>query len=86
VDVETFLEGGRVYHADQETEVVVRYSPRVARWVEEWAPDAEPSGSGGALVRHRVADPGWVVRHVLGYGGEAEVVEPAWVRGMLGGR
>lgn len=85
VDVEAFLEGGQVYHADRETEVVVRYSATVRRWVEEWAPDIEESvDGGGVLVRHRVADPDWVVRHVLAYGGEAEVVEPASVRELVG--
>lgn len=83
VDVESFLEGGRVYHADEETTVTVRYSAVVARWVEEWAPDVEKLEDGGVLVRHRVADPDWVVRHVLAYGGEAEVLEPEGVREML---
>lgn len=70
---------GRVYSAHDDTEAVVRYSPRVARWIAEreegrWQED-------GALhVTHRVADPVWLVRHVLRYAGEAEVVEPAALR------
>lgn len=79
-EVEAFLDGGRVYHADSETEVAVRYSPAVARWVREWAEDAAYGDDGSVLVRHRVADPGWVVRHVVAYGGEAEVVEPEGLR------
>jgi predicted DNA-binding transcriptional regulator YafY len=83
VEVEAFLSGGRVYHADHDTEVVVRYSPGVARWIEEWAPAAEPTPGGGLLVRHHISDPGWVVRHVLAYAGEAEVVEPAELRACV---
>lgn len=83
VDVEAFLQGGRVYHGHQETEVLVRYSPVVARWVAEWAPAPEPGEDGDLVVRHRVADPEWMVRHVLTYGGEAEVVEPEEVRRMV---
>lgn len=84
VDVDAFVGSGRVYRADEETEVVVRYSPEVARWVAEWAADADGTGDGGLEVRHRVADPGWVVRHVLAYGGEAEVVAPPEVREAVG--
>ncbi|MGD2067157.1 MAG: WYL domain-containing protein [Gemmatimonadota bacterium] len=83
VEVEAFLEGGRVYHADEDTVVTVRYSNVVARWVGEWARDVEKLADGGLLVRHRVADPDWVVRHVLAYGGEAEVLEPEAVRELL---
>lgn len=79
-EAESFLEGGRVYRADEETEVEVCYSPVVARWVEEWAPGAEELPGGDVLVRHRVADPDWLVRHVLAYGGEAEVVNPPEMR------
>lgn len=83
VDVEAFLQGGRVYHAHRETEVVVRYSPVVARWVAEWAPEPDSGQDGSLTVRHRVADPEWMVRHVLTYAGEAEVVEPEEVRRMV---
>jgi predicted DNA-binding transcriptional regulator YafY len=34
-------------------------------------------------VRFTTADPGWVVRHALQYGPEAEVVEPFDVREMV---
>ncbi|MFC1575522.1 WYL domain-containing protein [Gemmatimonadota bacterium] len=42
----------------------------------------------GFTVTHRVADPHWIVRHVLQYGAEAEVLTPeevrGWVRGVVG--
>lgn len=68
--------------------VTVRYAPSVAPWVrEQWA--GEPDGNGGYEVRHPVGDPGWVIRHVLQYGPEAEVVAPeemrAAVRGVVEG-
>ena len=80
VDVESFLGGGRVYDDRGEAGAVVRYSRDVARWVAEWADDPEPAGDGALEVRHEVADPGWLVRHVVSYGGDAEVVEPLELR------
>jgi proteasome accessory factor C len=61
---------------------VVRYSPSVARWIEEHE-ETDPLPDGGVSVRWSVADPGWLVRHVLAYGGEAEVTEPAELRLMV---
>ena len=61
---------------DAAVEVTVAYSPRIARWVREEMPAiAQPDGS--AIVRHKVADPSWLIRHVLQYGGEAVVQEGA---------
>jgi predicted DNA-binding transcriptional regulator YafY len=76
-DPSTYVRGGRVYRALDEAQVVVRYGGRVAPWLLERG-EGEPDGTGGVLVRHQVADPGWIVRHVLQYGAEARVVEPAW--------
>ncbi|MEX1184598.1 MAG: WYL domain-containing protein [Gemmatimonadota bacterium] len=73
------LAQGVPYHATDEVEVSVRYSPRVARWIVEHA--AVPlEEDGTVLLRHRVADPRWIVRHVLQYGGDAVVEEPPPVR------
>ena len=76
-------EGGRLFFAESDVEVAVRYSPRIARWIEERTA-CETRDDGSVVVRHRVADARWVVRHVLQYGAEAEVLEPAEVRGMVG--
>lgn len=76
-------EGGRVYSAENEVEVAVRYAPEIARWIAERVP-CEPAEDGSVVVRHRVADARWVVRHVLQHGAMAEVLEPATVRGMVG--
>jgi proteasome accessory factor C len=59
-----------------ELEARVRYSPRVARWIaEDNNVECEPDGS--LVLTHKVADPQWLVRHVLQYGGEAVVETPS---------
>lgn len=59
---------------------VVRYGPRAAAWVRErWTVEAEEP-DGAVRVRHTVADPEWIVGHVLQYGADAELLEPAALR------
>jgi len=82
---------GGVFRADETVEVTVRYSPRIARWIEERAAagtresreavQKRPDGS--VDVRHPVADPGWLVRHVLYHGPDAEVVDPPEMRELV---
>ena len=83
-DAEAYIQAGRVYRGGQETEVRVRYSPKIARWIAE-REEGEWDTSGGLTVTHRVADPHWIVRHVLQYGADAEVLEPEEVRGWVRG-
>ncbi|HEX6938250.1 MAG TPA: WYL domain-containing protein [Longimicrobiales bacterium] len=78
-DPRDYIAGGRIYRADEEIEAVVRYSPRIARWVRERGP-VEELEDGSVAVRLRVADVHWLVRHVLRHGADAEVVEPAELR------
>ncbi|MCI0436055.1 MAG: WYL domain-containing protein [Gemmatimonadetes bacterium] len=63
----------------EETAVTVHYSARIARWIEQWF-DCDRQSDGSVRVTHRVADPHWITRHVLQYGGDARVVEPASIR------
>ncbi|MGD2122303.1 MAG: WYL domain-containing protein [Gemmatimonadota bacterium] len=85
-DPEVHIQGGRVFRADQRMNVTVRYSPQVARWIAE-KEAAEPASDGSLTVTYEVADPHWIVRHVLRYGPGAEVLEPEevreWVRGLV---
>jgi proteasome accessory factor C len=77
-----YVREGRVYRAGEtvdEVEVPVRYSARIARWIEELGA-VEPQEDGAVVVRHRVSDPGWLVRHVLEYGADAEVLGPPEMR------
>jgi predicted DNA-binding transcriptional regulator YafY len=77
--LEAVIRDGRAFHAADAGTLKVRYSPRVARWVAER--EGKAVGADGSLVLdHPLADPEWAVRHVLQYGPDAEVLEPAAVR------
>ena len=84
--VEAFFQDGRIHDgggpdAPEPLEVVVEYSPRIARWIAERGWDGAEEGDDGSLrVRHRVVDPEWILRHVLSYGAEARVLEPAEIQ------
>lgn len=77
------LPDGRAFTAADAPEVVVRYAPAAAAYVREKWPGAEPDGAGGCIVRHRAADTGWVIRHVLQYGPDAEVLSPPAMRSRV---
>lgn len=83
-DPTAYVSDGRVFRSESEGDVLVRYSAAVAPWVREHGP-IEEMEDGRVSVRFTTADPGWVVRHVLSYGPEAEVVEPPGVRDMVAG-
>ena len=85
--VEDAIRDGRVFVAPGggRDPLVVRYSPRIARWIAErergtWAAD------GAFVVEHPLADVAWAVRHVLQYGAEAEVLAPVAVREAVAAR
>jgi len=81
-DPSEYLQAHRVYRAAEETRTRVRYSPRIARWIAEREP-GEWDSDGGFTVTHQVADPRWIVRHVLQYGPDARVLEPPEARGWV---
>lgn len=83
-DVAEFLDDGHLYQPRDDLEVTVRYGSRVARWVRERGPVAERD-DGSVEVTHSVSDLDWIVRHVLRYGPEAEVVDPPAVRRRVAG-
>lgn len=68
---------------DEPDEVTVRFAAGIARWLAERHPDARRQPDGSVLVTFRVSEPRWLVRHVLHYGPEAEVMEPPEYRDML---
>jgi predicted DNA-binding transcriptional regulator YafY len=86
-DPSAYLTPTRVYRAEADLEVRVRYSPRIARWVRERAAAGmvgwEEEADGSIVVRHHVADPHWVVGHALTYGPEAEILEPEQLRALV---
>jgi proteasome accessory factor C len=77
-----YVTDGRVYHSTEDVEATVRFSARIARWIEERGPvERQPDGS--VWVRYRVADPDWLVRHVLEHGPDAEVLAPPEMRARV---
>lgn len=81
-EADAYVREGRVYRAGEEVEeieVAVRFSPRIARWIEERGP-VERGEDGSVVVHYRVADPAWLVRHVLEHGPDAEVLHPPEMR------
>lgn len=86
VDPRDFIEGARLFFkAGGEAptgRALVRYSPVVTPWIRErWQGTADADGS--YRVEHAIADPGWVVRHVLQYGPDAELLEPPELREVV---
>jgi len=81
-DFEPFTEGQAVFRAadDAVDNVTVKFNPEIARWLEERYPDAQREPDGSVLVTFQVANPSWLVRHVLQYGPDAEVIAPAEYR------
>lgn len=76
------MEQGRAFTSDTTRHMTVRYSPRIARWVAERGGKVLAS-DGSLTMQHPVADDAWAVRHVLQYGPEAEILEPAELRALL---
>ena len=62
----------------------IRYSPAIARWILE-REEGQTLADGAAVVEHVVSDPGWASRHILRYGGDAEVLGPADLRARVAG-
>jgi len=79
-DVNAIVRDGRVFSGElPDDELVVRYSPRIARWIaeREQVPLAEDNS---VTISWPLADDEWAVRHVLQYGAEAHVIAPERVR------
>ncbi|HET7599723.1 MAG TPA: WYL domain-containing protein [Gemmatimonadales bacterium] len=70
---------GKVFHGEPQEVVRVRYGPAVARWIAEREGRAVDPG-GSLTLEHPLADEHWVVRHVLQYGADAEVLGPESAR------
>jgi predicted DNA-binding transcriptional regulator YafY len=81
-DPRPFTADGRVFHADQPVSLRVRYSARIAPWIAE-REGKTPDADGTLTLDHPLADADWAVRHVLQYGPDAEVIEPATMRAAL---
>lgn len=82
---ETLREGKGLRTELPASGIKVRYSARIARWIAE-REGVEPAADGSVTIEHPLADEDWGVRHVLQYGEEAEVLEPAALRKKLAQR
>lgn len=74
-------------HGEELVTVVIRFSPYQARWVRERryheSQQIEELADGGLKLTLRVAGTEEVRRWALGYGAEAEVLEPASLRARM---
>jgi predicted DNA-binding transcriptional regulator YafY len=79
-DVERVLRDGRIFSGEPpDDELVVRYAPTIARWMAE-REGVPLDADGSVTVRWPLADDDWAVRHVLQYGVDVTVMEPARIR------
>lgn len=76
------LSGDRIFVGEPAEMVTIRYSARIAAWIAE-REGVAPADDGSVTVTHPLGDPDWAVRHVLQYGPDAEVLEPAAVRARV---
>lgn len=73
---------GRVLVGDAGTPMRVRYAARIARWIAER--EGTPlEADGSTVVTHEAITEDWAVRHVLRYGPDAEILEPASLRAAV---
>jgi proteasome accessory factor C len=77
--VEQRLAQGGAFASDGSERLRVRFGAKAARWVREHERGVEEK-DGAYVVEYPLADLEWAVRHVLQYGTEAEVLEPAEAR------
>ena len=73
---------GKPFHGSHDEMLIVRYSPRIARWIAE-REGKEVEADGSLVVEHPLADDQWAIRHVLQYGPEAEALAPPRIREQL---
>jgi proteasome accessory factor C len=77
--MDEIVRDGRVFQGDAPERVQIRYGPAVARWIAE-REDRELEPDGSLTLDYPMADEAWVVRHVLQYGADAEVIGPDGAR------
>ena len=77
--IDAQLERGPVFVSDAPVRLRVRFSAKIARWIEERERGTKEA-DGSFVVEYPMADLDWGVRHVLGYGREAEILSPPEAR------
>jgi len=66
--------------ADGAVPARVAFTKKISRWLKEKYPNGHEERDGRYVVTFQVADPAWLVREVLQYGAEAEVLGPEGLR------
>jgi proteasome accessory factor C len=83
--LEAVLRDGKVLTGQESTQMRVRYSANIARWIAERERVTEqPDGS--VTMDIPVLDEAWAVRRVLRYGPDVEVEEPESIRALIRAR
>jgi proteasome accessory factor C len=77
--VDAIVKDGKAFHAPEAGTLRLRYSPRIARWIAE-REGRELAEDGSLTMEYPLADQEWGVRHVLQYGADVTVLEPAELR------
>jgi proteasome accessory factor C len=80
--MDDILKEGHVFQGEAPERVQIRYGPRVARWIAE-REGRTLAADGSLTLEYPMADQAWVVRHVLQYGADAEVIGPAGARAAV---
>lgn len=74
------LRDGRAVHGEASETLRIRFSPRIARWIEEREEIVLRNEDGSVEVEYPLLSEEWAVRFVLQYGDQAEVVGPERAR------
>ena len=61
----------------------IRYAPTVARWIRERHPEGRSLEDGSYVVTHPILTDAWIVRRVLLYGPDAEILGPPRLRAAV---
>jgi proteasome accessory factor C len=78
-EVDDVVADGRAFQGEAPETLIVRFSPRIARWIAE-REGVDAAADGSLTMAYPLADPAWAMRFVLQYGAEAEVLEPVSMR------
>ncbi len=79
---EDYGRDGQIFRCGETCEVVINYRGRAASMMADRM-GAERHPDGTVSLQHAVAEAGWVVRHVLGFGGEAVIETPTELRDQI---
>lgn len=81
-DVDEMFASGRVFPGETAESLIIRYSPKISRWIAE-REGVALSADGTLVMSYPLADSAWAVRFVLQYAADAEVLAPESVREIL---